>query len=179
MPEFKSNNKKNNIPLLNIRPQIENRGLNPDEHDKYTEGANPQPPAPNAAIRMKFLLWTAIGMAATIGIVFTNKAIFNDPALKLMQTSFASFHFICTGLTLYIVSRKRIGAFVPKRANIVDMLPVCPPFLQDPVINADRRLIAGILNVSERRPPQSFPRLLNRDSLCVIKLTFLGIRMLC
>jgi hypothetical protein len=113
MPEFKSNDEENSIPLLDVKPQIENRGLNPDEHDKYTEGANPQPPAPNAAIQMKFLLWTAINMAATIGIVFTNKAIFNDPALKLMQTSFASFHFICTGLTLHIVSRKRIGAFVP------------------------------------------------------------------
>jgi solute carrier family 35, member E3 len=67
-------------------------------------------------------------MAATIGIVFTNKAIFNDPSFKLMQTSFASFHFICTGLTLYIVSRPSIGAFVPKRAGVVEMLPVCPLF---------------------------------------------------
>ena len=63
-------------------------------------------------------------MLATIGIVFTNKAIFNDPNFKLMQTSFASFHFVCTGLTLWVVSRPRIGAFVPKRAGIVEMLPV-------------------------------------------------------
>jgi hypothetical protein len=152
MPEFKSNDEENNIPLLDVDPQIENRSLNPDGHDKYAEGTTPQPPAPNASIRMKFLLWTAINVAATIGIVFTNKAIFNDPALKLMQTSFASFHFICTGLTLYIVSRKSIGAFVPKRANIVDMLLVCAPFLQDLVINTDKSYIAGILNVSERRP---------------------------
>jgi solute carrier family 35 protein E3 len=61
---------------------------------------------------------------ATIGIVFTNKAIFNDPDFKLMQTSFASFHFVCTGLTLWVVSRPRIGAFTPKRAGIVEMLPV-------------------------------------------------------
>lgn len=66
-------------------------------------------------------------MAATIGIVFTNKAIFNDPNFKLMQTSFACFHFVCTGLTLYVVSRPRIGAFVPKRAGIVEMLPVSFP----------------------------------------------------
>ncbi|KUJ18787.1 putative solute carrier family 35 member E3 [Mollisia scopiformis] len=63
-------------------------------------------------------------MASTIGIVFTNKAIFNDPNFKMMQTSFACFHFICTGLTLYVVSRPRIGAFVPKRAGIVEMLPL-------------------------------------------------------
>lgn len=63
-------------------------------------------------------------MLATIGIVFTNKAIFDDPKFKLMQTSFASFHFICTGLTLYIVSRPSIGAFIPKRAGIIEMLPL-------------------------------------------------------
>jgi len=72
-------------------------------------------------------------MAATIGIVFTNKAIFNDPAFKLMQTSFASFHFVCTGLTLYIVSRPSIGAFVPKRAGVVEMLPVSPFFSIDAI----------------------------------------------
>jgi solute carrier family 35 protein E3 len=63
-------------------------------------------------------------MLATIGIVFTNKAIFDDPKFKLMQTSFASFHFICTGLTLYVVSRPSFGAFVPKRAGVVEMLPL-------------------------------------------------------
>jgi len=63
-------------------------------------------------------------MLATICIVFTNKAIFDDPAFKLMQTSFASFHFICTGLTLYVVSRPSIGAFIPKRASVVEMLPL-------------------------------------------------------
>ena len=72
----------------------------------------------------QFMIWTAINMAATIGIVFTNKAIFNDPAFKLMQTSFASFHFVCTGLTLWVVSRPSIGAFTAKRAGIVEMLPV-------------------------------------------------------
>jgi len=41
-----------------------------------------------------------------------------------MQTSFASFHFICTGLTLYVVSRPSFGAFVPKRAGVVEMLPL-------------------------------------------------------
>jgi solute carrier family 35 protein E3 len=63
-------------------------------------------------------------MAATIGIVFTNKSIFSDPDFKLMQTSFASFHFLCTALTLYVVSRPSIGAFVPKLAALVEMLPV-------------------------------------------------------
>jgi len=108
---------ENSIPLLDVEAQNGGRHRDKDE---------PPPPLPEtivAAKRTSFLIWTAINMVATIGIVFTNKAIFNDPALKLMQTSFASFHFVCTGLTLWIVSRKRIGAFVPKRAGLVEMLP--------------------------------------------------------
>ncbi|OWP02783.1 hypothetical protein B2J93_9057 [Marssonina coronariae] len=82
------------------------------------------PSAVAAGARRRFLTWTAINMLATIGIVFTNKAIFDDPNFKLMQTSFASFHFVCTGLTLWVVSRPSIGAFVPKRAGVVEMLPL-------------------------------------------------------
>ncbi|CAL3970418.1 unnamed protein product [Diplocarpon coronariae] len=68
------------------------------------------PSAVAAGARRRFLTWTAINMLATIGI--------------LMQTSFASFHFVCTGLTLWVVSRPSIGAFVPKRAGVVEMLPL-------------------------------------------------------
>ncbi|TVY52906.1 Solute carrier family 35 member E3 [Lachnellula cervina] len=103
------------IPLLDVEAQ----------DDKKHEDVPQTPIIPDqASARKKFLIWTGINMAATIGIVFTNKAIFNDPAFKLMQTSFASFHFICTGLTLYIVSRPFFGAFVPKRAGLVEMLPL-------------------------------------------------------
>lgn len=91
---------ENAIPLLDVEAQREADG----EDKQFDEPPVPAVPttASNAAARRKFLTWTAINMAATIGIVFTNKAIFNDPAFKLMQTSFASFHFICTGLTLYV-----------------------------------------------------------------------------
>lgn len=110
---------ENAIPLLGV--------LGPDgKHDKIDDDdieAQPAVAKP-AGLGTTFLLWTAINMAATIGIVFTNKAIFNDPSFKLMQTSFASFHFVCTGLTLWVVSRPSIGAFVPKRAGLVEMLPV-------------------------------------------------------
>jgi solute carrier family 35 protein E3 len=110
------------IPLMERDPEAQ------DNSDaKSFQETEPVPD--RAATRRKFLIWTAINMAATIGIVFTNKAIFNDPAFKLMQTSFASFHFVCTGLTLWVVSRKSIGAFIPKRAGVVEMLPVLsPPF---------------------------------------------------
>lgn len=115
-----SKNTESGIPLLDVEAQ--------KNADDKTFDAEPQVSAPSPAVtagaRKKFLTWTAINMLATIGIVFTNKAIFDDPNFKLMQTSFASFHFICTGLTLWVVSRKSIGAFVPKRAGIVEMLPV-------------------------------------------------------
>lgn len=110
---------ENSIPLLDVEAQ-KNAG------DKQFDVETPVPATPvvTAGARKKFLTWTAINMLATIGIVFTNKAIFDDPNFKLMQTSFASFHFVCTGLTLWVVSRKSIGAFVPKRAGIVEMLPL-------------------------------------------------------
>ena len=113
---------ENSIPLLDVEAQK-------DASDKQFDVEPPMPATPvvTAGARKKFLTWTAINMLATIGIVFTNKAIFDDPNFKLMQTSFASFHFVCTGLTLWVVSRKSIGAFVPKRAGIVEMLPVCFP----------------------------------------------------
>ncbi|TVY71397.1 Solute carrier family 35 member E3 [Lachnellula suecica] len=114
---------ENGIPLLERERDIEAATADTDT-DSNKPYETPSPPPSQAAKRKSFLTWTAINMAATIGIVFTNKAIFNDPAFKLMQTSFASFHFMCTGLTLYVVSRKAIGAFVPKRAGVVEMLPL-------------------------------------------------------
>jgi len=112
--------KESGIPLMPVHGSDE-------EHPKIDDDVEAQsvvtPPA-STGLGRRFLIWTIINMAATIGIVFTNKAIFNDRDFKLMQTSFASFHFVCTGLTLYVVSRPSIGAFVPKRAGLVEMLPV-------------------------------------------------------
>lgn len=56
--------------------------------------------------------------------VFTNKAIFSDPSLKLAQLSFAAFHFCITWLTLYILSRQRFGYFEPRRTSIRSILPL-------------------------------------------------------
>ena len=118
MPE---NDKDNSIPLMPVHGSDE-------DHPKIDDDVEAQPAATPASTGLgrRFLIWTIINMAATIGIVFTNKAIFNDPDFQLMQTAFASFHFVCTGLTLYVVSRPSIGAFVPKRAGLVEMLPVSP-----------------------------------------------------
>lgn len=72
-------------------------------------------------------LWMAINTLATIGIVFTNKAVFSDPALVRMPVSFAAFHFACTSLTLFVVS-KFFGAFEPRTLRPVQILPLCFAF---------------------------------------------------
>ncbi|KAK2623849.1 hypothetical protein QTJ16_007030 [Diplocarpon rosae] len=114
---------ENSIPLLDVEAQREAEAEDGKQLDAEPAVSVPSPTV-TAGARRKFLTWTAINMLATIGIVFTNKAIFDDPNFKLMQTSFASFHFICTGVTLWVVSRPSIGAFVPKRAGIMEMLPL-------------------------------------------------------
>ena len=72
------------------------------------------------------LFWMGINTLATIGIVFTNKAIFSDPNLVKMPVAFAAFHFACTSMTLLIVSQ--FGAFVPKRLQPLQILPLCFAF---------------------------------------------------
>ncbi len=56
--------------------------------------------------------------------VFTNKAIFSDPSLKLAQLTFAAFHFSVTWLTLYVLSRPRFAFFVPRRVAVRDIVPL-------------------------------------------------------
>ncbi|KAK4190397.1 hypothetical protein QBC35DRAFT_378129 [Podospora australis] len=80
-------------------------------------------PLPKSSFRSA-LLWMSINTFATIGIVFTNKAIFSDPSLKLAQLSFAAFHFFITYLTLFVLSRPSLAFFVPRRAGFRDMLPL-------------------------------------------------------
>ncbi|KAF6843836.1 integral membrane protein [Colletotrichum musicola] len=70
------------------------------------------------------VVWMVVNTLATIGIVFTNKAIFSDPQWKLCQLTFASFHFLVTFLTLYILSRPMFAYFTPRRASIRDLLPL-------------------------------------------------------
>ncbi|KAM0284401.1 hypothetical protein ACHAQH_001977 [Verticillium albo-atrum] len=70
------------------------------------------------------LMWMVINTLSTIGIVFTNKAIFSDPSLKLCQLTFASFHFSITWLTLHLLSRPSFAFFVPRRASIKTLIPL-------------------------------------------------------
>ena len=56
--------------------------------------------------------------------VFTNKAIFSDPTLKLAQLTFAAFHFFITWLTLFTLSRPRFAMFTPRRVAIKEIVPL-------------------------------------------------------
>ncbi|KAI1143900.1 integral membrane protein [Hypoxylon sp. FL0543] len=68
--------------------------------------------------------WIAVNTLATIGIVFTNKAIFSDPSLKLAQLTFAAFHFFMTWLLLFTLSRPRFAYFTPRRISLRDIIPL-------------------------------------------------------
>lgn len=63
-------------------------------------------------------------MRLTSSQVFTNKAIFSDPSLKLAQLTFAAFHFCITWFTLYVLSRPRFGYFEPRRTSIRSIMPL-------------------------------------------------------
>lgn len=69
------------------------------------------------------LLWMLINTLSTVGIVFTNKAVFSDPDLVKMPVSFAAFHFTCTSITLFVASK--FGAFEARRMKLIQTLPLC------------------------------------------------------
>ncbi|KAK3380013.1 solute carrier family 35 member E3 [Lasiosphaeria ovina] len=96
----------------------EEDGLVPKEAEPQHETS---PPSTSLA---SSLAWMAINTLATIGIVFTNKAIFTDPSLKLVQLTFAAFHFFITWLTLWIISGPRFAFFMPRRTSLGDIIPL-------------------------------------------------------
>ncbi|CAK7273629.1 hypothetical protein SEPCBS57363_005747 [Sporothrix epigloea] len=100
---------------MEMGDERENAGLLPEASEKPESKKHPW---------FGTVLWTSINTLATIGIVFTNKAIFSDPSLKLAQLTFASFHFTVTWLTLYILSRPRFAFFQPRRTTVTEILPL-------------------------------------------------------
>ncbi|PCD20813.1 hypothetical protein FGRA07_04965 [Fusarium graminearum] len=72
----------------------------------------------------KASFWIIVNIVATVLIVFTNKAIFDDDNLKFIQLSFAAFHFTTTWLVLWVISRERFAFFTPKNVSITQMLPL-------------------------------------------------------
>ncbi|KAI4097351.1 MAG: hypothetical protein LQ344_000450 [Seirophora lacunosa] len=74
--------------------------------------------------RARLTFWMTLNTIATVAIVFTNKAIFNDPSFRQSQVAFATFHLFITALTLYILSRPFISLFVPSPMRLRPMLPL-------------------------------------------------------
>ncbi|KAI4275752.1 MAG: hypothetical protein LQ337_002994 [Flavoplaca oasis] len=95
-------------------------GLNHVDVEKEAASTQERPQKNGA----KLVAWIAINTLATIGIIFTNKAIFSDPAFKQCQVSFACFHFFVTALTLFVLSRPRLAMFTPEPVRIKTLLPL-------------------------------------------------------
>ncbi|KAH8895035.1 triose-phosphate transporter [Thozetella sp. PMI_491] len=98
-----------------------------DLGEREDDGLLPKEPVKEEPPKSNFssaLIWMVVNTLATIGIVFTNKAIFSDPSLKLAQLTFAAFHFVITWLTLFTLSRPQFAFFVPRRAAVKDIIPL-------------------------------------------------------
>ncbi|KAJ0341825.1 hypothetical protein COL922a_001919 [Colletotrichum nupharicola] len=103
----------------------EERLADAEEDEKLLPSSNEKEEPPKAKASFAgAVVWMVVNTLATIGIVFTNKAIFSDPQWKLCQLTFASFHFLVTFLTLHILSRPTFAYFTPRRASIRDLLPL-------------------------------------------------------
>ncbi|GIJ89458.1 hypothetical protein Asppvi_008400 [Aspergillus pseudoviridinutans] len=98
-------------------PDLEDRekyaGLPPD-----TKGKN------KAAPGVRFIVWTAINVASTVAIVFTNKYILSDISFRNCQVAFAAYHFFITGATLWVISRQQCAVFIPKQVSVVQIIPL-------------------------------------------------------
>ncbi|POR36166.1 Putative solute carrier family 35 member e3 protein [Tolypocladium paradoxum] len=107
--------------LVKMEHCVESKGE--PEEDTLLSKESKTPGSPQSS-STKVIIWMAVNTLATIGIVFTNKAIFSDKSLKLAQLMFATSHFSLTWLTLYTLSRPRLAFFTPKRASIRDIAPL-------------------------------------------------------
>ncbi|KAG9654277.1 TPT-domain-containing protein, partial [Aureobasidium melanogenum] len=84
------------------------------------EQKHEKPKRPSSSL----VMWIAINVLATIGIVFTNKRIFSDPSLRGAQLSFACLHFFVTFATLHVVSSPRFGYFEQRKTTVWEILPL-------------------------------------------------------
>lgn len=117
MSELDDNGNPRRSSDLEFNKREEEEGLLPQDSEKPAE---PAKSSLNTA-----LMWMGLNTLATVGIVFTNKAIFSDPQFKLCQLSFACFHFVITFATLWVFSRPPFNKFTPKRVSFRTMLPLC------------------------------------------------------
>ncbi|KAI9684413.1 MAG: hypothetical protein M1829_002223 [Trizodia sp. TS-e1964] len=77
----------------------------------------------------------ALNTISTVGLVFLNKTIFDNPQLRSMQISFAMWHFLCTAIVLWIASHKPFRLFEPVRLPFLKMIPLCTFFAGFLILN--------------------------------------------
>ncbi|PTU21816.1 hypothetical protein P175DRAFT_0435551 [Aspergillus ochraceoroseus IBT 24754] len=99
---------------------VEKQDYEYDYKEKPLEEVNEESPSRNN----RFLLWTALNIVSTVGIVFTNKSIMSDISFRNRQISLAAYHFSITGATLWIASRRCFGVFVPKGISVIQIIPI-------------------------------------------------------
>ena len=75
-------------------------------------------------INRRYYLSVSINTAAAVGLVFVNKRIFEDPALRHAQVSFAAMHFTITAGTLYFVSMPSVNMFQRRQLSVLQILPL-------------------------------------------------------
>ncbi|KAF4548124.1 Hypothetical protein D9617_31g063600 [Elsinoe fawcettii] len=95
------------------------------ESGEVVSSVSAQKPLSHPASSRKLLLWIAVNVLATIGIIFTNKLLLTTPILRRTQLLFAAYHFLLTHVTLRICSTRRIGLF-PRVASppLTSLLPI-------------------------------------------------------
>ncbi|EMC95288.1 hypothetical protein BAUCODRAFT_149289 [Baudoinia panamericana UAMH 10762] len=80
--------------------------------------------AVSSGISRKYVFSVSINTAAAVGLVFVNKRIFEDDALRRAQVTFANLHFTITAATLYAVSAPPVNMFQRKAVSFWQILPL-------------------------------------------------------
>ncbi|KAM4055298.1 triose-phosphate transporter [Hirsutella rhossiliensis] len=106
-----------------LTPEPPSREKDLERPDDAETGLLRQTPADPPSLIVA-AVWMTVNTLATVGIVFTNKAIFLDSSWRLSQLTFASFHFFVTWITLFALSRPTFAYFTPRRASIHSLLPL-------------------------------------------------------
>ncbi|KAK5135393.1 hypothetical protein LTR08_005335 [Meristemomyces frigidus] len=78
----------------------------------------------SSSVNRRYYFSVGINTAAAVGLVFVNKRIFEDPALRHAQVTFAAMHFAITAGTLYIASLPAVNMFQRRQLSVLQILPL-------------------------------------------------------
>lgn len=69
--------------------------------------------------------WIFLNTISTLGLIFLSKRVFNDAQLHSCQLLVVMWHFMATGLVLYIATRSPFRTFKAIRLSPWHLVPVC------------------------------------------------------